>query len=385
MDIKVKKHTVEKRFFLIIALVLIGGMFTLSQCDKIEVLDDGISHIGAWDYSKVAFIAPMTDNSSGNNLCIIERSGNGMRKIVDKTVACQKPVRSYSGTKLLFTSVKFDTWVNEDNSVGMSSEYELYIVNTDGTNLTLIDHIGTTESGTFGNVAWSPDDSQIAYVKYSGASWEKTDLILYNISGNTHTTLQTEKNVCSPKFSPNGKQIVYCASTETGHHIYKMDVNGNNNQLIISNASSPKWSPQGDKIVYLSSGIDRSSQISVANADGSGQKQLTSSVSSGWWDTGFPRNGNEDPQWTPDGKKIVYVSWENERPEIFIMNADGSNQTRLTTAEFRDENPEITPDGQYILFSSRRSNMGGGIVIMSLDGSNQRVFSNVGNYPVACR
>jgi TolB protein len=107
-------------------------------------------------------------------------------------------------------------------------------------------------------------------------------------------------------------------------------------------------------------------------------------VSSGWWDTGFPRDGNGDPQWTPDGKKIVYVSWENGRPEIFIMNADGSNRTRLTTAEFRDENPEITPDGQYILFSSRRSNIGNGIVIMSLDGNNQRVLSN-GICPVACR
>jgi len=68
------------------------------------------------------------------------------------------------------------------------------------------------------------------------------------------------------------------------------------------------------------------------------------------------------------------------------MNVDGSNQTRLTTAEFRDENPEITPDGQYILFSSRRSDMmNNGIVIMSLDGSNQKVLSNAGICPVACR
>jgi TolB protein len=253
MDIKVKKQTAEKRFFLIIVPILIGCIFTLSQCDKIEVLDGGIFPTEKWDYSKVAFIAPMTDNSSENNLRIMDKSGTGMRKIVDKTVACQKPVRSHSGTRLLFTSVKFDSWVNEDNSVGMSSEYELYIINTDGTGLTLIDRIGITESGRFGSVAWSPDDNQIAYVKYSGADWEKTDLILYNISGNTHTTLQTERNVCSPKFSPNGKQIVYCALTETGHHIYKMGVNGDNNQLIISNASSPKWSPQGDKIAYLSS------------------------------------------------------------------------------------------------------------------------------------
>ena len=159
-----------------------------------------------------------------------------------------------------------------------------------------------------------------------------------------------------------------------------MDVNGNNNQLIIQNAGSPKWSPQGDKIVYSISGRDGSSQISVANADGSNQKQLTSTVSPGWWDTGFPRDGNSDPQWTTDGKKIVYVSYENEKAEIFIMNSDGSGKTRLTKAENSDRYPEITPDGRCILFNSKD-----GISTMRLDGSERKVISNVGAYPVACR
>lgn len=375
-----------KRIFFI--LIGIGCLFTLSQCDKIENQDNEISPIPIepWDYSKVAFIARITDNSADWSLCIMDKSGGGVRKIFDKPVACQKPIRSHSGTKLLFISKKFDTWINKDNSVGMSLEYELYIINTEGAGLTLIDRIGTTETGSFGSVAWSPDESQVIYVKYTDAYWENCNLILYNISDNTHKTLQIKGNVSCPEFSPDGQQIVYCASNETGHHIYKMNVNGNNSQLLIKNASSPKWSPQGDKIVYLTSGIDRSSQISVAKADGSGQKTLTSSVSSGLWDSGFPRDGNEDPQWTIDGQKIVYVSWVNGKPEIFIMNADGTNPLQLTTAEYSDENPEITPDGQYILFSSRRSDMmNNGIVIMSLDGSNQKVFSNVGIWPVACK
>ncbi len=366
-------------------LVGIGCLFTLSQCDKMENPYDEFFPFETWDYSNIAFIARVTDNSSEWSLCTMDKSGNGLRKIVDKTVACQKPVRSHSGTKLLFTSVKFDSWVNNDNSVGMSSEYELYFVNTDGTGLTLIDRIGTTDVGSFGSVAWSPDDSQIAYVKYSGVSLEKRDLILYNTTNNTRQTLKTEGDICTPSFSPNGKSLIYCASTENSHNIYRMDVNGSKSQLIISNASSPKYSPQGDKIVYSSSGKEREAQIFVANTDGGNQKQLTFTVSPRRW-PGWAPDGNGDPQWTPDGKKIVYVSWENEKPEIFIMNADGSNQKRLTRAEYRDENPEITPDGQYILFSSRRSDMmNNGIVIMSLDGSNQKVLSNTGINPVACK
>ena len=322
----------------------------------------------------------------------MDNSGNNMRKIIDKTVACQKPIRSYSGIKLLFTSVKFDYWNDENNTFHSSSEYELYIVNIDGTGLTLIDRIDdTTKDGQFGAVAWSPDDNKIVYARLyynylDNTYWEDVNLILYDISTKTHTIIPTEENVCSLSFSPDGRQIAYCTSIENGHHIYKMDVDGNNNQLIIQNASSPKWSPSGDKIVYSTTGKNFSPQISVANADGSGQKQLTSTVESKWWDTGFPRGGNTNPQWTPDGNKIVYVSSENDREEIFIMNADGSRQTRLTKAEYWDGSPEITPDGKCILFHSRKSDMmESGICIMKLDGSNQKVLSKVGANPVACR
>ena len=185
-------------------------------------------------------------------------------------------------------------------------------------------------------------------------------------------------------FSPNGKQITYSAYNGNSIGIYTIDIDGKNNQLLIQNGYSPIWSPKGDKIAYLSFGKDRSSQISVANADGSGQKQLTSTVSPEWWDIGFPRDGNNDPQWTPDGKKIVYVSCENGKPEIFVMNADGSGQKRLT--EDSAESPKVTPDGNYILFTSRKTaTKNNEICVMNLDGSNRKVISQTGIYPVACR
>lgn len=376
-------------FFLAMAVCIAGcsNSFDMNNGDEEDDGDHIDPIVPLSDYSSVAFIARITDNSADWSLCVMDKSGYDMRKIFDKTVACQKPASSHSGTKLLFTSVEFDSWTNEDNSVGMSSEYSLYIVNTDGTNLTLIDHIDTKVSGSFGNFAWSPDDRQIVYVKYSGASWENCDLIRYNISDNTRKILKTEGNICIPKFSPDGKQIAYCTSVENSHHIYKMDVDGKNNRLIISNASSPKWSLQGDKIAYSSSGQEGSSQIFVANADGSNQTQLTFTISPVRY-PGWAPDGNNDPQWTPDGKKIVYVSWENGRPEIFIMNVDGSEQTRLTIAEFRDEHPEITPDGKHILFASRRSdmmNLDGGICIMALDGKNQKVLYRTGYNPIACK
>ncbi len=347
-------------------LVCMGCIFALSQCD---MDDNGNS---SWDDSvlSVAFLARITDNSGEWSLCAVDASGNNMQKIVDKSPTCQKPVCSHSGKQLLFSTLTTD------------SKYELYSVNINGTNLTLIDHANRY----CGSADWSPDDTRIVYIKSLDDNSDKKDLIVYNILDKTHTILHAEGDKSCPKFSPDGTQIAYCASIEAdyySHHIYKINAAGGESQLILKDASCPVWSPQGDKIAYLAAEKGGSTQIFVADAYGHNSRQLTSTVSPRTW-PGWPPNGNNDPQWTPDGKKIVYVSWENERPEIFIMNADGSNQTRLTQAELRDECPEITPNGKYILYASRKSNVDG-ICIMTLNGSNQRVLSNVGHFPVACK
>ena len=68
------------------------------------------------------------------------------------------------------------------------------------------------------------------------------------------------------------------------------------------------------------------------------------------------------------------------------MNADGTEQTRLTEAEISDSVPEITPDGKYILYTSRRAdtNNTNEIYRMKLDGSEKKMLT-VGMYPVVCK
>ena len=340
--------------------ICLAGMTMFSSCEKCPNNDNNDFLGTNWNWNSIACIAVLPGYGSGWNVCIMDKGGNNMRRIVDKSFGFPIPTRSNSGEQLLFT---------------MDG---LYFVGIDGTDLTLIE-------GANGNAGWSPDDKQIAYIKYSGDSRETSDLFIYNIADRAHTMLQANGNdKASVKFSLNGKQIIYSAHNGNNTNIYTIDIDGTNNNVLIQNGYSPIWSPKGDKIAYQSFGEGGSSQIFVANANGSNQKQLTTTTSPQLW-PGWAPDGNEDPQWTPDGEKIVYVSWENGKPEIFIMNADGSKQTRLTEAEFRDEYPEITPDGKYILFSSRRSDMMDGICIMGLDGSNRKVISKTGIYPVVCR
>ena len=82
------------------------------------------------------------------------------------------------------------------------------------------------------------------------------------------------------------------------------------------------WSPEGRKIAFLSK-RDGNWDVYVMNADGSGKKNLTRNRGkdgpSGW-----------PPAWSPDGRKITFVSDRDGTYEVYVMNADGSGQGRLT-------------------------------------------------------
>ena len=75
--------------------------------------------------------------------------------------------------------------------------------------------------------------------------------------------------------------------------------------------------------------------------------------------------------------KIVFASWRDESVEIYVMNADGSNQTRLTYNPAGGNGfPCFSPDGTKIAFGSGRDEEYGEIYVMNADGSNQTNITN---------
>lgn len=111
------------------------------------------------------------------------------------------------------------------------------------------------------------------------------------------------------------------------------------------------------KIAYISS-PDGDQEIYVMNADGSNQTRLT-----------FNPAADSGPAWSPDGLKIAFTSNRDGNEEIYVMNADGSGQTRLTQNAADDFSPAWSPDGQMIAFTSSRDGKGE-IYVMNADGSN---------------
>jgi Tol biopolymer transport system component len=60
------------------------------------------------------------------------------------------------------------------------------------------------------------------------------------------------------------------------------------------------------------------------------------------------------PTWSPDGTKIAFMSARDGNPEIYVMNADGSAQTRLTNFPGIDARPSWSREGDFITFTSTR-------------------------------
>ena len=133
--------------------------------------------------------------------------------------------------------------------------------------------------------------------------------------------------------------------------------------------SAPAISPDGKKIAYCSSRQTIYSQIYVMNADGSDQKKLTN----------FNTGDACSPAWSHDGKKIAFHAFAltnpPRNPEIWVMDADGANQKRLVD---HGVEPAWSPDDHKIAYASNRDRIFQ-IYVINADGSGgHRITKNNG-------
>jgi Tol biopolymer transport system component len=110
--------------------------------------------------------------------------------------------------------------------------------------------------------------------------------------------------------------------------------------------------------VAFESERDGNAEIYIMNADGSNQTRMT-----------FNPAADRKPAFSPGGSKIAFVSARDGNSEIYIMHADGSFQTNLTKNAAWDDDPVFSADGKQIAFMSNRAGQTD-IWVMNVDGSN---------------
>ena len=115
----------------------------------------------------------------------------------------------------------------------------------------------------------------------------------------------------------------------------------------LSNQSAFATFPGENGKIAFYSFRDGNFEIYVMNADGTGQTRLTNDL---FAPEGCPCDSH--PDWSADGTKIAFISdrADENNEDIYVMNADGSGQTRLTDSIHEDSYPSWSPDGTKIVF-----------------------------------
>lgn len=237
-----------------------------------------------------------------------------------------------------------------------NSGNDLFLANIDGTNLVnLTDTPGNDELP-----AWSPDGSRLAYTcmrQPDGSISLPRRICVRNADGTGFAVLSnTLADDYGPTWSRDGSQIAFTtansSSSQTTLGIMNADGTGRF-QLFFSGSSNPDWSPDNWTLVFQSFAriwtYNRLTQTGLALTNGTSDMR---------------------PRYSPDGSKIVFESFRDGRPQIYVMNSDGSSQTRLTNNTAYETAPVWSPDGTKILFTSLRDGHHA-LYVMNADGSNQ--------------
>lgn len=243
--------------------------------------------------------------------------------------------------------------------------FEIYTMNPDGSNQVRV----TFNSWNEFSPTWSPKGTMIAFTGFQFGNISQIYVMNPNGSGQKKLSADSGASDTNPAWSPDESKIAFHRDSGAQSGLYVMNANGNN-ATRIGSGDYPAWSPDGTKIAF-SCVAGGNEAVCLSDADGSNQIVLTDRSTS--THLGFIPTERE-PAWSPDGTKIAYTSNRSGNSEIYLMNANGTNQVRLTNNPLSDAaNPCWSPDGTKIAF---RDSVIGDIIAMNADGSGLQNISN---------
>ena len=217
----------------------------------------------------------------------------------------------------------------------------LRIVDSDGSETRSI----TTGKGAL-SPAWSPTGESVVFTVLGNNGTQVEELDVRRGGTRRISQIRAGLNI-TPIYQPDGSGILYAQGTGNGTDLIFAGFEGDPRRITAGRGTdntSPSYSPDGRQIAFIS-GKSGNPQVYIMDADGSNVQLLTPY-------TAGTRSYRASPDWSPDGRAVAYEQ-QNGNFQIWMIDVRDRNPKQLTS-EGENEDPSWAPDGRHIVFSSTR-------------------------------
>ena len=202
-------------------------------------------------------------------------------------------------------------------------------------------------------------------------------IVVIDSDGAAERVLVSGGSPLSPTWHPSGRSIAYTTFGDRGTVIAVRDLATGRTRTLVATPGglniTPVFSPDGKSVVYAH-GLDDGTDLIIADPSTNARgRQIT--VGRG--------TDNVSPTFSPDGRRLAFTSGRSGHPEVYIMDADGTNVELLTPFRFGDQSyrssPDWSPDNRSIAFQAQ---MDGRFQVMTIslrDRSIRQLTSEAAN------